>query len=67
MPYITEDELQYIQNVGLTLEKVRRKKLMTHRQWLEKYLTAAALRVDWGEIDRERIIRFALSEIAHYE
>ena len=52
----TLDEIRFVEGAGMWSER-RESTLERRRRMLEGYLKAARKRQEWGEIDKERVIR----------
>lgn len=59
--YTTEDEKDYIFNLGSWGEKPKSKKSL-----LEKYIFYANRRIYWGEIDANECLKYAISQWKAY-
>ena len=57
----TENEIKFITNLGTYRPKEKRRE--TKEEFLDRYLSSCAKRVDWGHIDKSECIRFAKKEL----
>mgnify|MGYP003650065258 CR=1 FL=1 len=69
--YSTDDEIAYIDELGTCLAEekhtawararglIQTQSLRTKAGWLRAYIDAAALRKQWGSIDREEVLDYA--------
>lgn len=55
--YSTADERQYLDGLGTW--RVHPARSRTRSAWLRAYIDAAALRKEWGSIDREEVLDYA--------
>jgi hypothetical protein len=68
--YITNDEIVYLRKIGENVELYKRmypqQKLVHKIKMLRGYLRGAAKRVNWAELDKDKIINFAQAELERY-
>jgi len=57
--WTTEDEMDYLKGIGAHGETSKRPSKQRRIELLKSYIAAAKLRVDWGEMDKSRVVSYA--------
>ena len=63
--YTTGDEMLYLQHIGKHSENADACALGP-AELLRRYIQAAELRFDWGEINKKVVLKFARQRLAHF-